>query len=204
REHLHLLLPSPSDSPLPGPTQRPVCVKCDMLERLISPALVPSTPSLGVKTESVRDFLPAVKGPGNQSPTPQRLRVIKVLHADGVCESVLYGLPLVIRPTTCWQLDWDEMETNNSLFHALCQTLRNQDLFLLLRVEPDKKSSAGGSGVCSHYVLQPSPSVSLLLKPVASRELLLPCSLPVSNQDPSPNAMNSIQVQLKSVKLEVK
>uniref|UniRef100_A0A3B3UA59 Meiosis 1 associated protein n=1 Tax=Poecilia latipinna TaxID=48699 RepID=A0A3B3UA59_9TELE len=187
REHLHLLLPSPSDSPLP------VCVKCDMLERLISPALVPSTPSLGVKTESVRDFLPAVKGPGNQSPTPQRLRVIKVLHADGVCESVLYGLPLVIRPTTCWQLDWDEMETNNSLFHALCQTLRNQDLFLLLRVEPDKKSSAGGSGVCSHYVLQPSPSVSLLLKPVASRELLLPCSLPVSNQDPSPNAMNSIQ-----------
>ncbi|XP_008434168.1 meiosis 1 arrest protein [Poecilia reticulata] len=187
REHLHLLLPSPSDSPLP------VCVKCDMLERLISPALVPSTPSLGVKTESIRDFLPAVKGPGNQSPTPQRLRVIKVLHADGVCESVLYGLPLVIRPTTCWQLDWDEMETNNSLFHALCQTLRNQDLFLLLMVEPDKKSPAGGSGVCSHYVLQPSPSVSLLLKPVASRELLLPCSLPVSNQNPSPNAMQSIQ-----------
>uniref|UniRef100_A0A3B5LGC3 Meiosis 1 associated protein n=1 Tax=Xiphophorus couchianus TaxID=32473 RepID=A0A3B5LGC3_9TELE len=169
REHLHLLLPSPSDNPLP------VCVKCDMLERLISPALIPMTPSLGVKTESVRDFLPAVKGPGNQSPTPPRLRVIK--------------------PTTCWQLDWDEMETNNSLFHALCQTLRNQDLFLLLRVEPDKKSPAGGSGVYSHYILQPSPSLSLLLKPVASRELLLPCSLPVSNQDPSPNLGPSSRVR---------
>lgn len=48
----------------------------------------------------------------------------RVLHADGVCESVLYGLPLVVRPTTCWQLDWDEMETNNSLFQALCHTLR--------------------------------------------------------------------------------
>ncbi|KAM4714766.1 meiosis 1 arrest protein [Anableps anableps] len=220
REHLHLLLPSPSDSPEMFSTCV-VCVKCDMLERLISPALIPLIPGLGVKTESVRDFLPAVKGPGNESPTPTRLRVIKMLHADGVCESVLYGLPLVIRPTTCWQLDWDEMEINNSLFHALCETLRSQDLFLLLKVEPDKRSPAGGSGLCvkdkptvdesmcvfvfissyhtwvtgvySHYILQPSPCLSLLLKPVASRELLLPCSLPISNQEPSPNAMQTIQ-----------
>ena len=48
----------------------------------------------------------------------------RVLRADGVCESVLYGLPLVIRPTTCWQLDWEEMEANHNLFHALCHTLR--------------------------------------------------------------------------------
>lgn len=48
----------------------------------------------------------------------------RALRADGVCESVLYGLPLVIRSTTCWQLDWDEMETNYNLFHALCHTLR--------------------------------------------------------------------------------
>ncbi|MEQ2206058.1 hypothetical protein XENOCAPTIV_022031, partial [Xenoophorus captivus] len=54
-----------------------VCVKCDMLERLISPALIPLTPSLGVKTEGIRDFLPAVKGPSNQSPTQQRLKAIK-------------------------------------------------------------------------------------------------------------------------------
>ncbi|XP_012717821.3 meiosis 1 arrest protein [Fundulus heteroclitus] len=185
REHLHLLLPGPAD--------KPVCVKCDMMERLISPALIPMTPSLGVKTESVQDFLPAVKGPGNQSPSPQTLKAVKALHADGVCESVLYGLPLVIQPTTCWQLDWDEMETNNSLFHALCQTLQTQDLFLLLKVEPDKRSIAGGSGVYTHYILQPSPSLSLLLKPVASRELLLPCSLPVSSQEASPNAMQTIQ-----------
>lgn len=46
------------------------------------------------------------------------------LHADGVCESVLYGLPLLICPTTCWQLDWDEMETNHNLFQALCNTLK--------------------------------------------------------------------------------
>lgn len=48
----------------------------------------------------------------------------RALRADGLCESVLYGLPLLIRPTTCWQLDWDEMEANHNLFHALCHTLR--------------------------------------------------------------------------------
>ncbi|KAF7229850.1 meiosis 1 arrest protein-like [Nothobranchius furzeri] len=183
-EHLHLLLPSSSDSPLP------VCLKCDMQERLISPALVPVTPSLGVKTESIQNFLPVVRG--NQSPAPQRLKVVKVLHADGVCESVLYGLPLVIRPTTCWRLDWDEMETNSSLFHALCHTLRSRDLFLLLQVESDR-SAAAGSGVYSHYILQSSSSLSLLLKPVVSRELLLPCSLLVSNQEPAPSALHTVQ-----------
>ncbi|KAM7366115.1 hypothetical protein PAMP_015583 [Pampus punctatissimus] len=187
REHLHLLLPSPLDNPIP------VCVKCDMQECLISPALIPLTPNLGVKTESVRNFMPVTKGSANPSPAPQRLKVIKSLRADGLCESVLYGLPLVIRPTTCWQLDWDEIETNHNLFHALCHTLRSRDLFLLLQVEPAQRSTTGGSGVYSHYILQPSPSLSLLLKPVVSRELLLPCSLPVSTQDPSPETMQIIQ-----------
>ncbi|XP_041821460.1 meiosis 1 arrest protein [Chelmon rostratus] len=187
KEHLHLLLPSPVDNPIP------VCVKCDMQERLISPALVPLNPNLGVKTESVRDFLPIIKGSANQSQVPRRLKAIRTLHADGVCESVLYGLPLVIRPTTCWQLDWDELETNHNLFHALCHTLRSRDLFLLLQVEPAQRSAAGGSGVCSHYVLQPSPSLSLLLKPVVSRELLLPCSLPVSAQEAAPDVMQTMQ-----------
>ncbi|KAL7375897.1 hypothetical protein ABVT39_026212 [Epinephelus coioides] len=189
REHLHLLLPNPLDSPIS------VRVKCDMQERLISPALIPLNSNLGVKTESIRDFLPATKGSANQSQQPQRLKAVKSLRADGVCESVLYGLPLVIRPTTCWQLDWDEMESNHNLFHALGHTLRSRDLFLLLQVEPAQRSTAGGPGVYSHYILQPSLSLTLLLKPVVSRELLLPCSLPVSTQEPAPDAMHTIQVR---------
>lgn len=50
--------------------------------------------------------------------------VCRTLRADGVCESVLYGLPLVLHPTTCWQLDWDEIAANNNLFHGLCHTLK--------------------------------------------------------------------------------
>lgn len=103
QEQLHLLLPSPVDSPIPGAgctfshgntiffivavqTIMPevmifvfcvVCLKCDMQERMISPALIPFNSTLGVKTESVSDFLPVTKGTANQIKAPQRLRAIK-------------------------------------------------------------------------------------------------------------------------------
>lgn len=50
-------------------------------------------------------------------------------------------------------------------------------------------------GVRSHYILQPSSALSLLLKPTASKELLLPCSLsPSMQQNPAPEAVQAVQV----------
>ncbi|KAL7880369.1 hypothetical protein SRHO_G00026230 [Serrasalmus rhombeus] len=194
REQLQLLLPAPGQAlnPKTKPSHRPnpVCIKCDMQERLVSPALLPGTPDLVGKTESVRDFQPPSKSQSNQNPPPQRLRVVKALRADGVCQSVLYGLPLIIRPTTCWQLDWDEMEKNHQTFHALCHTLRTRDWSLLVRLEPEFGS---GSSVFSYYILQSSASLSLLLKPILTRELMLPCSLPTSNEDPPLNTLTVVQ-----------
>lgn len=230
----------------------------------------------------------------------------RILRAEGVCESVLYGLPLLIQPTTCWKLDWDEMETNHSLFQALCSSLKvhqqsnkmcqfacterisnlfqhyslDKDIRLRLAyfghrspwlaeeigkystvnskwvlilwvsfefctlcsaVQHDESVSVfpisraetcsscwrwsphsrrqlkpvvgcarvmwcvsaaeclhlslfASPGVCSHYILQPSACLSLLLKPVVSRELLLPCSLPAASKDPAPDALHTVQV----------
>ncbi|XP_026124505.1 meiosis 1 arrest protein [Carassius auratus] len=198
REHLHLLLPpsltSQGSTPHPANNRpSPVCLKCDMQERLLSPALLPSTPDLGVKTESMQDFQPLNKSLANQNPSPQCLRVVKVLHAGGVCQSVLYGLPLIIRPTSCWQLDWDEMETNQQTFHALCHILKNRDWFLLVRSE---SGSGSGSAMFSYYILQSSGSLSLLLKPVLTRELTLPCCLPVSVEEPPLPALATVESSL--------
>ncbi|XP_077085688.1 meiosis 1 arrest protein isoform X3 [Siphateles boraxobius] len=199
REQLHLLLPASltAQGSTPHPANNrpsPVCLKCDMQERLLSPALLPSNPDLGVKTESTQDFQHPNKSLAN--PLPHRLRVVKVLHADGVCQSVLYGLPLVIRPTSCWQLDWDEIETNHQTFHALCHILKTRDWFLLVRSEP---GSGSGSGVFSYYVLQSSGSLSLLLKPVLTRELMLPCCLPVSMEDPPLPALATVESSLEQL-----
>ncbi|CAL8376772.1 unnamed protein product [Gadus morhua 'NCC'] len=118
------------------------------------------------------------------------------LRMEGVCESVMYGLPMVLRPTSCWQLDWDELESNHDLFHALCHTLRSRDLFLLVRSDTARSPAAPRPGLQAHYVLQASPFSSLLLKPVVSRELLLPCPLPASAQDPRPDTLHAIQGSL--------
>uniref|UniRef100_A0AAV2KRS3 Meiosis 1 arrest protein n=1 Tax=Knipowitschia caucasica TaxID=637954 RepID=A0AAV2KRS3_KNICA len=190
REHLHLLLPSMGDTP--------VCIKCDIQERLISPALIPLSPNLGAKTESPRDFLLS-KNSATQSPLPQRLKAIKVLCADGVCESLMYGLPLLLRPSCCWSLDWDDMESNHKIFHGLCHILRSRSLFLLLQSEPTHKTASRAAGVFSHYMLQASPSLSLLLKPVVSRELLLPCSVPPCTQEPCPEATSTVQASLQQL-----
>lgn len=50
------------------------------------------------------------------------------------------------------------------------------------------------TGVRSHYILQPSSALSFLLKPVVSKELLLPCSLPLSAPPPPSEAAHTIQV----------
>ena len=43
-----------------------------------------------------------------------------------MCESVLFGVPLVVRPTACWKLEWEELETNQQHFTALCKTLQDR------------------------------------------------------------------------------
>lgn len=54
-----------------------VCLKCDMQERLLSPALLPGILDLGAKTESIRDFSLPVKDPASHSVFPHQLTVIK-------------------------------------------------------------------------------------------------------------------------------
>ena len=34
--------------------------------------------------------------------------------------------PLIMMPTACWKLDWEELETNSDNFYALCQLLREK------------------------------------------------------------------------------
>ncbi|KAG6923977.1 meiosis 1 associated protein, partial [Chelydra serpentina] len=96
------------------------CVKCDIQERLLSPALLPGAADVTVRPDDVNTPYQMAACPAT---TLYKLRVIKALKAEGVCESALFGLPFIIKPTSCWQLDWDELEMNQHNFHALCHSL---------------------------------------------------------------------------------
>uniref|UniRef100_A0A8C7A4X1 Meiosis 1 associated protein n=1 Tax=Nothoprocta perdicaria TaxID=30464 RepID=A0A8C7A4X1_NOTPE len=197
REQLHLLLPSggfshQSNFPLL------VCLKCDLQERLLDPALFD-----GMRTADLSSSCQLASWPATAL---YKLRVVKALKAEGVCESVVYGLPFIIKPTSCWQLDWDELETNQHSFHALCYSLLKRNWMLLAKCEPQNTSPSWNIMVHSYYIIIPSDSATLLVKAVAVRELLLPSTFPalltehperVSLQNFLPrSALNSLEVEV--------
>ena len=126
---------------------------------------------------------------------------------QSVCESVLYGLPHVLLPTTCWKLDWEVLESNQQYFNALCISLQErvsiysepshlyyvltlQGMMLLACAEqPSSSSSSSSSVVRPHFLLLPSPSFTLLIKSVAVSELLLPADLPAAGEGERPTLL---------------
>ena len=67
---------------------------------------------------------------------------------QGVCESVLYGQPLTLRPTACWRLDWEELERNQQLFLALCHSLQNKVSWYNLTVDQCVGAVRFQGGMC--------------------------------------------------------
>ncbi|NXK89140.1 M1AP protein, partial [Formicarius rufipectus] len=137
----------------------------------------------------------------------------RALKSEGVCESVLYGLPFIIKPTSCWQLDWDELETNQHSFHALCHSLLKRKWMLLAKHEPQNTSPNWNIVVHSYYVIIPSDSATLLVKAVAIRELLLPSAFPallaehperIHILSPEQSALNSLEVEVAYNPLHLK
>ncbi|XP_013909025.1 PREDICTED: meiosis 1 arrest protein [Thamnophis sirtalis] len=128
---------------------------------------------------------------------------LQALKADGVCASMFLGLPLIVRPTSCWQLSWDELETNQQSFQAFCHCLQRRKWLLLAKYEawagPDL---SGGLSASTFQVLLPSDSCSLLLRPVVARELLLPCSFPPLPADLSEAALAQMEGVLGGLEVE--
>ncbi|XP_053922135.1 meiosis 1 arrest protein isoform X2 [Cuculus canorus] len=200
REHLHLLLPSGSFGHASAPKTTLMCLKCDLQERLLDPALLSGTVDGTVKAADLNSPCQMAAWPAT---VLCKLWVVKALKAEGVCESVLYGLPFIIKPTTCWQLDWDELEINQHSFHALCHSLLKRKWLLLARREPQNASPNWNIMVHSYYVIVPSNSATLLVKAVAIRELLLPSAFPALLTEHPERVRGPIESALNSLEVEV-
>ncbi|XP_073906167.1 meiosis 1 arrest protein [Castor canadensis] len=122
-----------------------------------------------------------------------KLQVIKALKSSGLCESLTYGLPFILRPTSCWQLDWDELETNQQHFHALCHSLLKREWLLLAKGEPLSLGHSQRIPASTFYVIVPSRSLTLLVKAVATRELMLPNLFPLLPEDPPEDSLKIVE-----------
>ncbi|OXB71066.1 UNVERIFIED_CONTAM: hypothetical protein H355_015745 [Colinus virginianus] len=172
-----------------------VCLKCDLQERLLDPALISGTTDGTMRTADLNSPCHMTAWPAT---VLYKLQVVKALKSEGVCESVLYGLPFIIKPTSCWQLDWDELELNQHSFHALCHSLLKRKWMLLAKHEPQNTCPSWNVVVHSYYVIVPSDSATLLVKPVAVRELLMPSAFPALLAEHPERAQGPIEHQSRA------
>ncbi|XP_055557001.1 meiosis 1 arrest protein isoform X1 [Falco biarmicus] len=178
----------------------PMCLKCDLQERLLDPALLSGTADGTMRAVDLNSPCQMAAWPAT---VLYKLQVVKALKSEGVCESVLYGLPFIIKPTTCWQLDWDELEINQHSFHALCHSLLKRKWMLLAKREPQNTSPNWNVMVHSYYIIIPSDSATLLVKAVAIRELLLPSTFPALLAEQPERVHGPIESALNSLEVEV-
>nr|XP_015107342.1 meiosis 1 arrest protein isoform X1 [Vicugna pacos] len=203
QEHVHLLLPSRCLSNISRAGDNPMCLKCDLQERLLSPSLLPGTAGGSLRMDDPKgDFITLYQMASQSSASRYKLRVIKALKSSGVCESLTYGLPFILRPTSCWQLDWDELETNQQHFHALCHSLLKREWLLLAKGEPPSRGHSLREAASTFYVILPSCSATLLVRAVATRELLLPSSFPLLPEDLPADSLRTVESMLDDLELE--
>ncbi|XP_045405881.1 meiosis 1 arrest protein isoform X4 [Lemur catta] len=191
-----------SASPVEDPSND-VCLKCDLQERLLSPSLLPGTADSTLRMDDPKgDFSTLYQMASQSSASRYKLQVIKALKSSGVCESLTYGLPFILRPTSCWQLDWDELETNQQHFHALCHSLLKREWLLLAKGELLSPGYSQRIPASTFYVIMPSHSLTLLVKAVATRELILPNPFPLLPEDPPDDSLKTVESMLDSLELE--
>ncbi|XP_004691424.1 PREDICTED: meiosis 1 arrest protein [Condylura cristata] len=203
QEHIHLLLPSQCFDNITRTRDNPMCLKCDIQERFLSPSLLPGTADGSLRMDDPKgDFSTLYQMASQSSACRYKLRVVKALKSSGVCESLTYGLPFILSPTSCWQLDWDELETNQQHFHALCHSLRKREWLLLAKGEPLNGEHSLREAASTFYVIVPSPSPTLLVKAVATRELMLPSPFPLLPEDLPDDSLKTVESLLDGLELE--
>ncbi|KAM4709797.1 meiosis 1 arrest protein [Discoglossus pictus] len=182
REQINLTLPQ-RDSPL--------CVMCDVQQCLVNPDLL-----LGTRNQNPE---PSKSNNGNVT---QTLKILRAVSSQGVCGSILYGVSSILSPTACWELDWEELETNQEIFVALCHSMQSQNLCLLACSSQGSNAPSCVSPVLSHYILSASDSAALLLRPVAVRELVLPIDPVPLNLPVRDSALHKAQEALRSLEVD--
>ncbi|XP_076331528.1 meiosis 1 arrest protein-like [Tachypleus tridentatus] len=132
------------------------------------------------------------------------LEIESTIKISGLCDSVLFGLPVIIFATRCWKMEWEELESNQKQFVALNNLLKEQDVVLLARRQAKLYiSNAGSRGrpPNGYYVIFPSNNQSMLIKSIITKEFLLPNVMGCVTEEitPSEEAKTRVSDYLKNV-----
>ncbi|XP_061169714.1 meiosis 1 arrest protein-like [Saccostrea echinata] len=205
-EHLHLILPGESLS-----ESENITIRCDLQERILNPAQLPYYEQFTVHSEStsMKTFPTPSKATGMCIPI-HRIVTTDVIPIQNICESLVFGVPLILQATSCWKLEWEELEKNQQHFKALCYILMEKEMALVGQVKsPDpcisehrkmnKNPQTLEEKPCGWYVFLPAPNGTLLVKGIAAKELLLPYKVTSTMDDISDDALEDMRASFEKL-----
>lgn len=158
-----------------------VQIKCDMQQRCVNPN------AFSFKHFYALGEQGTARNAGSRplQNKPEAIRILQMratamIDQDGICDSLVFGTPVVLVSSSCWRMEWDELDCNQDRFTALCRTLLDQRRCLLCE-DTTQHQNRHGNYSKSHsvqprglFILFPSNSSSMLMKAIVPRELLLP------------------------------
>ncbi|XP_078359773.1 meiosis 1 arrest protein-like isoform X2 [Oculina patagonica] len=208
QEHLRITLPSAFTQDSEGDYSQDhidtgLTLKCDLHERLLDPLHLPYQSCFTVCSESANLTSKgvAITKPNVLTYPVYNLTAVKLVNTEAVCESV----PYIVRPTLCWKLDWEDLESNQQHFYALCSVLKERGVSLLAKTSGQSGTSHGRQKTASaspqgHFLLLPSDN-SLLLKSIAVSEMMLPSDVQSPEEGPCDSALSVVASCLDQIEL---
>ncbi|CAM1327509.1 Uncharacterised protein r2_g3653 [Pycnogonum litorale] len=85
----------------------------------------------------------------------------------------MFGNPVIVTPTLCWKMDYDELDKNQQYFRHLNVYLKEKNLAAILKrwnIEGRKPAN----NLTDHYVMLPGSSNRMVVRHVATYEQSLP------------------------------
>ncbi|XP_066929226.1 meiosis 1 arrest protein-like [Clytia hemisphaerica] len=140
-------------------------LRCDLVDTIIDPTQIPNARNFSLET-NINFHLTCSKSRQKPIIAVFNLQPKNFVDIGGVCESVLYGIPRIMKPTSCWKMDWDELENNQSQFNALNAYMKDKSLALVLE-------SKEIGPIHSNFLVLPSTNGTMLIKSIAVRDIML-------------------------------
>ncbi|XP_014786353.1 meiosis 1 arrest protein-like [Octopus bimaculoides] len=205
-EHLHLILPPHIDD-------IPMVIKCDVLTSIINPIHIPFREHYLLCMDNTSGK-PLLSPGSNLSRTTHPLIIVcikQILPSSALCESLIFGMPYILEPTSSWKIDWDELESNRANFQALCHILLEKEHVLIGQLGQETISSVPPQNNLLHdsflktkhplgcFVLLPSQSGKMLIKSLACKELMVAQGQSLQAEMPSHSNLQMIESSISQL-----
>lgn len=144
-------------------------LKCDLVDIILNPIHIPNAKNLVLETDL--NYHISLNKSRQSKPLVSvcSMKPSAFVNLSGICESVLYGIPRVVKATGCWKIDWEELEKNQIYFKWLNSHMVEKGQALVLETKEI-------GPIHSTFLLLPSNEKqgTMLIKSVAVGDLMMP------------------------------